>query len=243
MAGCSERFLDGVRHRIGLLLFLLPLATYCDAQVTKSDIVGRWVAMHRSEGGIGSMWEFKADGTLTMAPGAVVDMPYKIEGDKLILPPGTTGPDAKPQVLSFRIEGDTLYESFVDAAAKDAAAKKEIKYVRVSISKPGDQPIVGTWKSVGTGCALPAEEKSREAICDAFRNATFTYTKDGICKLRIPFKLVEGTYTVSDSSSGTFTVTSRPGSLFAYRVAEGKLYLSQPPNSKTEDVYERDDQE
>jgi len=185
------------------------------------------------------MWEFKADGTLTMAPGAVVDMPYKIEGDKLILPPGTTGPDAKPQVYPFRIEGDTLYES-IDAPA---AAKKEVKYVRVSMSKPGDQPIVGTWKTVDAGCALPAEMESREDICNIFRNATYTYTRDGICKLRIPFKLVAGTYTVSDSGSGTFTVTSRPGTVFAYRVAEGKLYLSQPPNSKTEDVYERDDRE
>jgi len=186
------------------------------------------------------MWEFKADRTFTMAPGAVVDMPYKIEGDKLILPPVTTGPDAKPLVLAFRIEGDTLYESIGDAAAKDAAARKDVKYVRVSMSEPGDQPIVGTWKAVDAGCALPAEMKSRELLCEVFRNATHTYTKDGICKLRIPFKLLAGTYTVIDSRSGTFTITSRPGTVFAYRVAEGKLYLSQPPNGKTEDVYERD---
>src|SRR5215831_5112791 len=129
MDSCSEQFWDRVHHRRRLLLFLLLLAIYCNAQVIKSDIVGHWVAVHRSEGGIGSMWEFKADGTFTMAPGAVVDMPYKIEGDKLILPPGTTGPDAKPLVLAFRIEGDTLYESIGDAAARDAAAKKDVKYV------------------------------------------------------------------------------------------------------------------
>ena len=234
MAGCSEQFLNGRR----LLLFLLLLATYCYAQVIKSDIVGHWVSVHRSVGGIGSICDFKADGTFTMAPGAVVDMPYKIEGDKLILPPGTTGPDAKPLTLAFRNEGDTLYESI-----GDATAKKDVEYVRVTMSKPGDQPIVGTWKTVDAGCALPAEMKSRELLCDVFRNATYTYTKDGICKLRIPFKVVAGTYTVSDSRSGTFTVTSRPGTVFAYRVAEGKLYLSQPPDGKTEDVYERDDQE
>jgi hypothetical protein len=98
-------------------------------------------------------------------------------------------------------------------------------------------------RAVDAGCALPAELGSREALCDAFRNATFTYTKDGIYKLRIPFKLVAGTYIAGDSRSGTFTVTSRPGTVFAYRLAEGQLYLSQPPNGKTEDVYERDDQE
>lgn len=240
MAGCSEQLLNRVHHGRRLLLFLLLLATYCYAQVFKSDIVGHWVSVHRSEGGIGSMWEFKADGTLTMAPGAVVDMPYKIAADKLILPPGTAGPDAKPLVLAFRIEGDTLYESIGDATANDGAARKDVKFVRVSMSKPGDQPIVGTWKTVDAGCALPAEMKSRELLCDVFRNATYTFTKDGICKLRIPFKVVAGTYTVSDSRSGTFTVTSRPGTVFAYRVAEGKLYLSQPPSGKTEDVYERD---
>jgi hypothetical protein len=230
---------SGLADRSSLLpFFLLLFASCCDAQVIKTEIVGHWVAVNRSQGGIGSMWEFKTDGTLTMAPGAVVDMPYKIDGDKLILPPTTTGADAKPLVVSFRIQGNTLYQSSPD---NSAAANKEGKFVRVSTSKPGDQPIVGTWKPAEAGCALPADQQYREVICALGRNATFTYTKDGVCKLRMPFKFIAGTYTAKDSSSGAFTVTSRPGTVFTYRVAQGKLYLSQPPNGKTEDVYERDD--
>jgi hypothetical protein len=49
-----------------------------------------------SRGGIGAMYEFRADGTMRFSPGAIVDMQYRLEGDQLILPPATTaGPEQK----------------------------------------------------------------------------------------------------------------------------------------------------
>ncbi|MCU1310186.1 MAG: hypothetical protein JWO20_1311, partial [Candidatus Angelobacter sp.] len=61
-----------------LLLFATPIL---NAQSAPTEIVGRWVAQNRSKGGIGSIWEFKGDGTLRMAPGAIVDVPYQFDGD------------------------------------------------------------------------------------------------------------------------------------------------------------------
>jgi hypothetical protein len=47
-------------------------------------------------GGIGAVYQFRADGTFDFSPGAIVDMPYSMEGDQLIFPPATTtGPEMK----------------------------------------------------------------------------------------------------------------------------------------------------
>jgi hypothetical protein len=240
----QRRFFGSACSVRSLLAILLFLSAASGAQSAKSDIVGRWVSTNRSKGGIGSMWEFKSDGSLTMSPGALVDMPYRISGDKLILPPGTTNADAKPQTFSFRVEGNTLYE-IPDEPASDGS-RKELKFARVNAAKQGDPPIVGTWKLDFEESAVPstaspasAAQRGREVI---LRNLVHTYTRDGALKLRIPFKAIPGTYNVADSKSGTFGISTSPGQVFKYHVADGKLYLTQP-DGKTEDVYVREDNE
>jgi hypothetical protein len=236
---------------LAILFFLTPIihTTVSDAQSVKSDVVGHWISADRSKGGIGSMWDFKSDGSLTMSPGTLVDMPYQISGDKLILPPGTTHADAKPQVFSFRVDGNILYElpdeSALSQPGKDQL-KKEIKFTRVTAAKPGDPPIVGTWKIAFEEGAVPSaappassEQRGREII---LHNTVHTYTKDGVLKLRIPFAFIPGTYNVADSKSGAFSISASPGRVFKYRLADGKLYLTQP-DGKTEDVYAREDNE
>lgn len=213
----------------GLLAMVLSLSTCVAAQEMKSEVVGHWTSANPSSGGIGSMWEFKSDGTLTMSPGVVVDMPYQIKGDKLILPPGTTNADAKPQIYSFRVDGDMLYERL-------DGIEKEVRFVRIAKSKSGEPSIVGTWK------LLFEENPAMKDQLNPFIHTTYTYTTDGVCKLRVPFKFEAGTYSVTDSKSGTFTLPSRKDQTFAYRVADGKLYLTRP-NGKGEDVYIRENNE
>ncbi len=240
----QKRFFGSAWSVRSLLTILLFLSAISGAQSAKSDIVGHWVSADRSKGGIGSMWEFKSDGSLTMSPGTLVDMPYRISGDKLILPPGTTHADAKPQTFSFRVEGNTLYET-PDEPASDRS-KKELRFTRVSAAKQGDPPIVGTWKLTFDERAVPstaspasAEQRGREII---LRNTVHTYTRDGVLKLRIPFTAIPGTYNVADSKSGTFGISASPGRVFKYHLTDGKLYLTQP-DGKTEDVYVREDNE
>jgi hypothetical protein len=209
-----------------LLLFATPILV---AQSAPPEIVGRWVAQNRSKGGIGSIWEFKGDGTLRMAPGAIVDVPYKLDGDTLILPPATTLPGAKPQVMKIRIDGDILYRS------EDAPNAPEEKFVRLKPAKPGDPPIVGTWKA-----SVPklAPGKGDPALQQAARNTTYTYTRDGILKLRVPFLFMNGTYNLG---ARTFVINHNGKPIKGnFRIEEGKLYLTQP-DGHTEDVYIRDD--
>src|SRR5205814_4781926 len=103
----------------------------------EASIVGNWVAVHRSNGGIGSLWEFNKNGTLRMGIGAMVDMPYKQEGDKLILPSVTTDPGAKPLISTIRIEGGMLTET------PEGAHEVPRKFVRSGPAKSGDASIVG----------------------------------------------------------------------------------------------------
>ena len=85
-----------------LLLFALVLA---NAQAP-ANLTGRWRSVETSQGGIGAVYQFHADGTVDFSPGAIVDMPYRVEGDELILPPGTTnGPEIKSKLT---VSGDAL---------------------------------------------------------------------------------------------------------------------------------------
>ena len=64
-----------------------------------ASLIGRWRSTQTSKGGIGAVYQFRADGTFDFSPGAIVDMPYRMEGDQLIFPPETTtGPEMKSTV-------------------------------------------------------------------------------------------------------------------------------------------------
>jgi hypothetical protein len=143
-----------------------------------------------------------------------------------------------PQVYQFRVDGDALYE-------RGKGIEKEVKFVRLTKPKPSDPPIVGTWKAQANENAAnnPAlNDPKLQPLFKAFINATYTYTTTGICKLRVPFTSVPGTYSATDSTSGTFTVASKEKLVFSYRLVDGKLYLKQP-EGKSEDVYVKDDSE
>jgi hypothetical protein len=189
------------------------------------------VAQNRSAGGIGSLWEFNQDGTLRMASGAIVDMPYRLEGETLTLPAATTLPDAKPQISKIRFEGDNaFYQSFENV---------ELPFVRTQKGRPGDPPIVGQWKMN----VAKLSPQNRVPITGAMADATYTYTREGICKLRIPFRWTSGTF---DATQQTFTLnyvdeTGITKLLTGYfTLSKGQLHLTQPEGHST-DVYVKDD--
>jgi hypothetical protein len=80
------------------------------------NLAGRWRSVETSKGGIGAVYQFHADGTIDFSPGAIVDMPYRVEGDQLILPPGTTnGPEIKS---TLTLSGDVMQLSLEGHVAK-----------------------------------------------------------------------------------------------------------------------------
>lgn len=89
-----------MRTPLLVLFAALPLAmAQTPATNAAASLIGRWRSVETSKGGIGAVYEFRADGTIDFSPGAIVDMPYRVEGDQLILPPATTtGPEMKSTI-------------------------------------------------------------------------------------------------------------------------------------------------
>ena len=74
-------------------------------QSSTTSIVGRWRSLATSKGGIGEAYEFHSDGTVDCSIGAIVEMPWRIENDELILPPATT--DGAEQKATLNGSGTT----------------------------------------------------------------------------------------------------------------------------------------
>lgn len=223
-----------------LLLSSVAAAQAPAPPITEDQLVGTWVAVHRSLGGLGSIWEFQRGGKLQVSFGAVVEEPYKVADDRLITPPGSTTPGARPMVIKFRIADDFMYWSTPGSGGKEA------RFKRTGRPQAGDPPIVGEWlmdvpaTEPRTPEGKVRDDKSQEAITQVARMAIHEYTRDGLAKLRVPMRTQSGSYNVAQQ---TFVVEAAgPGGpqpkLGRFRLQDGLLVLAQP-DGKTEDTYIR----
>ena len=128
-------------HRFAVCATLLVCISFdfgCCAsaqQPSSASIVGRWRSLETSKGGIGAIIEFRLDGTVDFSPGAVVEMPWRIEREQLILPPATT--DGPEQKYTLKWRGDNRLGLEAEGVVTELA--------RVgNRSAPGD-PIIGEW--------------------------------------------------------------------------------------------------
>ena len=83
-------------HRLPhVLLLTLALVCAAHAQTTAGSPVGHWLSDQISTGGIGSWWDFRPDGAVTMSIGAAVTSHVS---HTATLPPGTV--DGPPLTLN-----------------------------------------------------------------------------------------------------------------------------------------------
>jgi hypothetical protein len=115
------------------VLLLFATLALVNAQPAAS-LAGRWRSVETSKGGIGAVYQFHANGTIDFSPGAIVDMPYRVEGDQLILPPGiTNGPEIKSTVT---LAGDAMQLSLEGHVAE---------YHRKGAVQDPRDPLLGEW--------------------------------------------------------------------------------------------------
>jgi hypothetical protein len=107
-----------VKWKIADLRIALAIAT----------LVGRWRSVETSEGSIGAMYEFKADSTMRFSPGAIVVMPYRLEGD-------SGGPEQKSTIAWT---GEDLFRMSV--SGQDGGT-----YRRQGTRIDPRNPLVGEW--------------------------------------------------------------------------------------------------
>jgi hypothetical protein len=181
----------------------LMLAAALPAQEAQT-IVGRWCSVETSRGGIGAIYEFRADGTFSFSPGAIVDMPWRLEGDRIVFPSSTTnGPEEK---------------SKLEWSGRDAFRMDGIAYRRQGAPPDAAHPLHGEW----TG---------RFQMNGRDMERRFLFDSSGHCLMLIPFLKQDGIYTArggnlaarihgASALSGTFSFAD--GVLAVHR-ANGKV--------------------
>lgn len=146
-----------------------PIALSATSQ-TPASLVGTWDAITRSHGGIGSTALFAPDGTVALVLGAMVDMKYKVDGDKITV--YNDGPrDKFSQTNNLTLVGDTAIVS---------SGGKSLKMVRLPTDKTASG-LVGTWQYMHyTG--VPGYDE---------------YAENGSMRLRVPMQVQRGIYGVA----------------------------------------------
>jgi len=167
---------------------LVTLLLLGSAPPSSARLVGVWESVERSEGGVGMTYEFRPDGTVCVAPGAMVDFVYRfVDGKVLVLNADLS--ENPETVMAFRLENDQLV---VDSG--NAAPPLE----RVEPADPEEGPVVGIWKYVETGESEKAMGGAEAAMMR--HNTRIRLTPDGKVQLRIPFRVDCSPYQIEGST-------------------------------------------
>jgi hypothetical protein len=137
------------------------------------NLAGTWDAITRSYGGIGSTTILSPDSSFALVLGAMVDMKYRLEGNKFTFfsnEPGKEG--SETQTLTFTA-GQPVFSG-------NGCSRKLTRLDPLA----ADSGLVGRWKSIHmTG--VPAYEQ---------------YTADGLTRLRVPLQVQKGSFSIVGSS-------------------------------------------
>ena len=174
-------------------------------QSSSTSIVGRWRSLETTKGGIGNVYEFRSDGTVDGSLGAVVEMPWRIENNQLILPPETNGGAERKTNLKWL--GDNKLNLVSEAAV--------IELARVGDRANADNPILGEW----------IENRKIEG-----RNfeAHYLFYPDGKLLLIMPFVTEHGSYTISGSALHIIKTGPKPESRsYLFELSDNLLTLSE----------------
>jgi hypothetical protein len=182
--------------------------------------VGHWVAEHPSDGGIGSWWDFRPDGTVTLYFGAMVTIPVTRSGDILTMPSGTAG--TPPSQIKFLVEGDIL------SLRGDG---KELTYTRVGIAPSATDSLLGKWRRVPS--KVSSADPKIAALEKAEANGLYRFSSDGTESVRIPFGSREGTW---NAHARTFRFQNETV-VYSFLLSGMKLVLGQPPDGTKTDTY------
>jgi hypothetical protein len=191
------------REAMRIFATLILFALLAQAQ---NPVVGRWRSVETSQGGIGAIYEFRADGTATFSPGAIVPMDYRVEGNQLVLPPATkNGPEMK---AGFAFVGTGRMQ------LTNAGATEE--YSRQGATPDPRNPLLGEW--------LTYREMEGHRV-----PARMFFYHGGKALLLIAFSTQTGRFTAKDGRLEV-TIAGRTGIAGAYSVKDGVLSVVRGPN-------------
>lgn len=177
-------------------------------QSSSPGIVGRWFSLERSKGGIGEVCEFRSDGTVDYSIGAVVDTPWRIENNQLIIPPATTNGPEQKYMLKWLSDNKLRLETEGGV----------IELARVGDRSDPVNPIIGEW--------IENREMGGRKL-----EARYLFYARGEVLLLIPFTIQHGSYTISGSALH-LKIPGLKKPEFRFKLADNSLTLSDPEGSQ-----------
>jgi len=97
-----------------------------------SQLVGRWRSVETSKGGIGAMYDFKADGTIRLSPGVIVSMQYRRDGERLTFAP------YDGIAYTVKWNGDDRMQLTINGTGSE-------DYTRLGVGRDPQNKLVGEW--------------------------------------------------------------------------------------------------
>jgi hypothetical protein len=122
-----------------LAIVLAVALTSPPAASPSPRLVGLWESVSTSRGGIGRTLELRADGTCVEATTVIVDLHYRVIGDRLVTadtPPAADADTSKATRIA--IAGDVLTQTGADGV--------EVRKERLGAPADGKPAIVGAWR-------------------------------------------------------------------------------------------------
>jgi hypothetical protein len=192
-----------MNSRTPLIAVLIAAGTLSSVHAADAHaLVGRWLSVETSKGGIGAMYEFRADGTFQFSPGAIVEMPYRLEGDQLILPSATT--DGPEQKSTLEWSGKSRFRMSLNGQAGPV-------YQRQGTQIDSANPLVGEW--------LGSSEMDGRKL-----ESRFIFDASGTSRLLIKFSNEHGTWSANEGK-----LTARINGAMAldgkFEIAGGQLTI------------------
>jgi hypothetical protein len=121
--------------RIGLAVALVLCSPI--SLLASDGLAGRWRSIEVNATGLGSTIEFRDDGTLDFSPATAVNVPYRVEGDTLVLSP-SGGAEQKQSMV-------WVNDSKLVLVQKTGDAQGEIVLVRATPAGGEPRSLLGEW--------------------------------------------------------------------------------------------------
>jgi hypothetical protein len=189
------------------------------APSANAAIVGQWESESRTEGGIGNIIEFRADGRVVQISAAMAEADYKVQDDWLRV----FWKDAKTGKISevdttIEFEGSDRFLEKGEDGSGDAWSE------RIGQPVPGASPLVGQWCSLYLDTLTTFREFTPERMYNRLpivvlrgrystAGDTLTVQMDGQASGQYPFRL----------ENGELSIRSRDGSDKKYKRPECSL--------------------
>jgi len=171
-------------------------------KASSASIVGRWRSLEASHGGIGAVYEFRAGGTVDFSPGAIVEMPWRIENSQLVLPSETDG--GAERKANVKWTGDNKLSLASEASV--------IELARVGDRADAGDPLLGEW--------IEHREMDGRKL-----EAHWVFYPGGKLLFIMPFAIQHGSNTISGSAIH-FKVTGLDPE-FRFELTDKLLTLSE----------------